>query len=824
MKNVIEKINQAIKDNAKELNLRFLDIVNLPRSICELTQLESINLWNNKITQFPLELFELPNLKIIDLSQNSIQNIPDEFHKLRDLEYLNLGSNCIKKVEVNFNENTKLIILNLSNNKISQIDNCITDIANLEKLDFSSNIVKKVSTKISSLSHLSILNLLNNDLKTLPDEIGDLRNLNELNIEGNKISVIPKSLKKLENLSFFGITNNPIGDCPAPIVSQGVKARINYYTSRGDDIKLYEAKLILVGNGRVGKSWIANRLLWDAIDTSKISTYGIDINSWNTSTHKSKKFQINLWDFGGQEIYHSTHQFFLTERALYLFIWEASSDNYYLGFDYWLNTISLLSKNSIVLVIQNKIDERTYFLDQNTYKENFPDIIGFHNVSAKTGEGFKELKNTILSEINELEHIGDELPGVWLKIRTFLTNSDKSFIEYQEYIDICFNYGLDTMQASYLSRYFNDIGVFLHFRDDALLKNILFLKPEWATEAVYTLIDSETVKAQYGIFDYSDLSSLWESYPIDKYVYLIELMKKFELCFKIPGKESYIVPELLVKKNFEFEWDYSDNLKFTYRYEFMPAGLITRFIVRANDLISEGDFWKYGLIIKIDNAKALIKSDYIKRIIEINLVGVDKKILLEIIRREFSIIHTSLKNPKYTEQLSCNCHECYNSSNPYLFDYYRLQKARIKGVIDIQCPDSFAQVDVETLFSQIQDKISHKDSIELVKHKLPSVEHINYKKDKEAVSEIVIRGDIFKLDEPLAQSQLKTLISALIDMYITENVDFINLLSGFYKVDNLKRKEELGEEFKSFLINHGAPLLEPVSSSTLFNLGRKVIT
>jgi len=34
----------------------------------------------------------------------------------------------------------------------------------------------------------------------------------------------------------------------------------------------------------------------------------------------SRSRSVNIWDFGGQEIYHATHQFFLTHRSLYLLL------------------------------------------------------------------------------------------------------------------------------------------------------------------------------------------------------------------------------------------------------------------------------------------------------------------------------------------------------------------------------------------------------------------------------------------------------------------------------------------------------------------------
>ena len=34
-----------------------------------------------------------------------------------------------------------------------------------------------------------------------------------------------------------------------------------------------------------------------------------------------------MWDFGGQEIYHATHQFFLTRRSLYVLVDDTRKDD-----------------------------------------------------------------------------------------------------------------------------------------------------------------------------------------------------------------------------------------------------------------------------------------------------------------------------------------------------------------------------------------------------------------------------------------------------------------------------------------------------------------
>lgn len=41
---------------------------------------------------------------------------------------------------------------------------------------------------------------------------------------------------------------------------------------------------------------------------------------WPIRLKGEEDVRLHVWDFGGQEIMHATHQFFLTERSLYLLV------------------------------------------------------------------------------------------------------------------------------------------------------------------------------------------------------------------------------------------------------------------------------------------------------------------------------------------------------------------------------------------------------------------------------------------------------------------------------------------------------------------------
>ena len=148
------------------------------------------------------------------------------------------------------------------------------------------------------------------------------------------------------------------------------------------------------------------------LNQNELSTEGIDVQEYHFFGQDNQEFRVNIWDFGGQEIYHATHQFFLTKRSLYLLVWEARTDQHLISFDYWLNVIKLLSNSSPTIIVLNKIDERVTSIDERSLRENFKNIVGFHQVSALSGKNIPDLINEIIRKVDKLPLIGDRLSKV----------------------------------------------------------------------------------------------------------------------------------------------------------------------------------------------------------------------------------------------------------------------------------------------------------------------------------------------------------------------------------------------------------------------------
>ena len=553
----------------------------------------------------------------------------------------------------------------------------------------------------------------------LPSELAELKKIEELFLSKNCIEKLPSSINKIKSLEEIELTGNPLIFPPYEIAQQGIAAIRNYFyelESEDETDFLNEIKLILVGEGRVGKTTISKRLTDPEYKFKhENSTEGVNINTWNIpklELNSNTDYKLNVWDFGGQEIYHSTHQFFLTKRSIYLLITESRKEDKHEDFYYWLNTIQILGDKSPVILVLNKCDQPSKDIPFKDYKQMFPNLIDYVKVGCKSREGHTidylkgQLKNLLLDK-KLLPHIGNPLPKVWVDIRkeiSKIASTGINYISLSHYLDICLKYKMAEDRALFLSDFFHDIGVFLHFKDDIRLRDTVFLNHEYVTKGVYNVLDNEKVIASGGEFSDSDLLKIWQGKSYEnKRPELLALMmnNKFELCFKVNGNK-YLAPQLLPTEKHEFNFPaFSNIIHFEIQYKFMPKGLLTRFIVKRSEDIYKAKYWRYGVILKYNDSFAQIEEHYFDRKIVVQVSGSDSKLLLELIRKTFDEIHANFKNLEIQERIPCNCSECLESDVPHFYNYNVLQKYLYKRKTHITCEISLEDIPVKTIIDNV---------------------------------------------------------------------------------------------------------------------------
>ena len=442
------------------------------------------------------------------------------------------------------------------------------------------------------------------------------------------------------------------------------------------------------------------------------TTKGIEVLQWSFLMDNNQNFRVNIWDFGGQEIYHATHQFFLTKRSLYLLVADSRKEHPHL--DYWLNIVELFSENSPLLIVKNELGDRPVQMDEPQLKgrfENLKESLPTNLGNPQGGSGLEPIKKAIAYHIAQLSHIGNSLPKTWIKVREKLENDERNYISLDEYFQICDQNGFKLKQKSItdgrlvLSQYFHDLGSILHFQEDQTspLYKTVILKPKWGTDAAYKVLDNNQVKQNLGKFTTAELKQIWQDAEYrNMQSELLELMLKFKLCYPLPNaNNTYIAPQLLDANQPKYIWNDSDNLLLRYDYEFMPRGILTRFIVEMHQYIDEPNVWLTGVLLKRDHTWAEVIETYDRREIKIRLSGSNKRGFLEVITDQLDKIHADFKQLKVKKLIPCNCDMCKKSQNPHFYKFEQLRKLVSNNITDTRCDESLLTVNVLSLIDDV---------------------------------------------------------------------------------------------------------------------------
>ena len=698
------------------VNLQILDLDSNQLSmftveIFQVINLQKLYLRSNQLSSLPAEIGQLTNLQTLDLYNNQLSGLPVEIGQLTNLQTLSLYNNQLSSLPVEIRQLTKLQILNLQYNQLSSLPVGIGQLTNLQILYLGSNQLISLPVEIGQLNNLEILDLRYNQLSSLPVEIGQLTNLQTLYLQNNQLSSLPVEIGHLHLcLTEFRLDGNHLESLPPEILGRESKAILNFYKQKLEQKTdyLYEAKFLIIGEGGAGKTSLAKKIEDEnyELKSDEKSTEGIDVIQWKFSLDNGKEFRVNIWDFGGQEIYHQTHQFFLTKRSLYALVADSRRED--TNFYWWIKVAELLSDKSPILIIKNEKQERQCNVNERQLRAEFLNLKEVLATNLATNRGLAEIKKNIKKYISNLTHVGENsaLPKIWVKIRSDLDNDSRNYISLYEYYQICKNYKLtDRKDILTLSSYLHDLGVCLHFQDDPTLKHYVILKPEWGTAAVYKVLDNKTVKQNLGCFTQDDLADIWkDSKYADMRDELLQLMIRFKLCYQIPNSRgNYIAPQLLDSNEPEYTWKSSNNLILRYRYEFMPKGIITRFIVETHPWIEQQKLvWRSGVVLNKDKTRAEVIENYNKREIKVRVSGNRKKELLAVVNHELEKIHRSFERLKYQTLIPCNCQECAGIEDPYTYPLENLRKGLTKNIHQkIQCGNSFEMVEIRRLIEDV---------------------------------------------------------------------------------------------------------------------------
>jgi internalin A len=368
--------------------------------------------------------------------------------------------------------------------------------------------------------------------------------------------------------------------------------------------------------------------------------------------------------------------------------------------DYWLTLIRSFGGDSPILVVGNKSDQHPLDLDRRGLLAEHSTVQAILDTSCKTGAGIDTLRAVIAEQITQMPHVNDPIITTWFEVKAELEDMDADTIPYRRYVELCREHNVDNPTSQrILLGFLHDLGVVLHFPDPRLeMTNIL--NPEWVTQGVYRILNTRLPFEEQGILTWEMLARILDDEPYqEKRMFIVDMMRKFELCYEIPDRpHTYLIPDLLSKEARD-TGAWADALRFEVHYPVLPGSILTRLIVRMHRLIEEQTVWRTGVLLACEGNEALVRADLTANRIQIQVRGPEygRRDLLTRIREHLGAIHSSLEGLKAIEKVPLPAHP---EVEPV--DYKWLRELERRGRKEITPPGLYDPIRISKLLNGVE--------------------------------------------------------------------------------------------------------------------------
>ena len=172
--------------------------------------------------------------------------------------------------------------------------------------------------------------------------------------------------------------------------------------------KIYEGKIITLGDSQVGKTCLIYRFADNTFIDSYLSTIGIDSKSKVVELDKDRKIKLIVYDTAGQERFKSLSANYIKKADGILIVYDVTNKQSFINVENWIKSAKEdMNKNIPIYLIGNKSDleEERQISEENGRNISEQYNLKFYETSCRTGKNiekcFQDMGNELYNIIEE---------------------------------------------------------------------------------------------------------------------------------------------------------------------------------------------------------------------------------------------------------------------------------------------------------------------------------------------------------------------------------------------------------------------------------------
>lgn len=259
-----------------------------------------------------------------------------------------------------------------------------------------------------------------------------------------------------------------------------------------------------------------------------------------------------------QDVYYATHQLFISERSVFLLVWNIAKPDSNQRLAYWVHTITAASPRSPIVLVGTHADGPvcTDAYVSKTLAEVEAKIRGMTKrlhtaraVSCATGRGLDELRLDIESLVLSQASIGERIPASYFELERFALAQRRlrqpPILPFSAWCLAARSCGIEDQQSlAAATALLHSLGSICHFK---LLDDIIILNPQWLADMIASVFSLKNTFSRNGTLTNAALAQLWkdEKFPPSLHANFVLLLERFELVFRKGPGDDLLAPDLL---------------------------------------------------------------------------------------------------------------------------------------------------------------------------------------------------------------------------------------------------------------------------------------